>query len=145
MNCPNCNSQKIVKNGFVKEKQRYRCNDCKKNFRPSEPISYNKEKQAIQLYLEGLSPKWIAKLSKDIVTDVTIRNWVDKFGENPKMLRKNGKEELHTVKSVNDIPSEISRLLSRNTSKIQSGVLVIGLDIGNPFSYVLRIENEDIK
>jgi len=33
MNCPECGSQQIVKNGFTpKDKQKYKCADCKKQF-----------------------------------------------------------------------------------------------------------------
>ena len=33
MNCPACGSQQIVKNGFTpKDKQKYKCADCKKQF-----------------------------------------------------------------------------------------------------------------
>jgi transposase len=30
--CKNCQNQKIVKNGIVRNKQRYRCNECGVNF-----------------------------------------------------------------------------------------------------------------
>ena len=39
MNCPECGSQQIVKNGFTpKDKQKYKCADCK------EQLSLKKKK-----------------------------------------------------------------------------------------------------
>ena len=35
MNCKNCYSDQIIKNGFVRSKQRYRCKSCGCNFVPS--------------------------------------------------------------------------------------------------------------
>ena len=32
MNCPKCNSVNIIRNGFDKGRQRYKCKDCKKRF-----------------------------------------------------------------------------------------------------------------
>ena len=32
MNCKNCHSDQVIKNGFVRSKQRYRCKSCGCNF-----------------------------------------------------------------------------------------------------------------
>lgn len=46
--CKNCGSTHIVKNGFVRKKQRYRCNKCGFNFvegdgRASDTIAVKNE------------------------------------------------------------------------------------------------------
>lgn len=38
LKCPVCNSTELVKNGVLKNKQRYRCKKCKKQFTPGQPL-----------------------------------------------------------------------------------------------------------
>lgn len=39
MKCPDCNSENIIKKGFVKDKQRYMCNECKRTFTESTAVT----------------------------------------------------------------------------------------------------------
>ena len=55
--CPHCNSKYIVKNGKNKDKQRYKCKNCRKSFIPetNTPIYYSKKDISIWIqYLECL-------------------------------------------------------------------------------------------
>jgi transposase-like protein len=38
--CKNCQSEKVVKNGFVRNKQRYKCKECKYNFVPGDERTF---------------------------------------------------------------------------------------------------------
>ena len=40
--CPKCNSSKIVKNGRVRDKQRYKCKDCNYTYTNIKKILYDK-------------------------------------------------------------------------------------------------------
>ena len=62
--CPNCNSEHIHKNGLNKNKtrQRYKCNECKKEFLGeliySEPIKQQKEKIEKPVENKEKIPQW---------------------------------------------------------------------------------------
>ena len=67
MQCPKCNSEKYIKDGIVKRKQRYKCKLC--NFRytvdqksTAKPLSL--KRLALQLYLEGLGFRSIGRVLK---------------------------------------------------------------------------------
>ena len=49
-NCPECKSNKIVKNGFQSKKRRYRCKDCGKNFK-SKSQSSRKNNSVMELLI----------------------------------------------------------------------------------------------
>lgn len=80
MNCKKCHSEKHVKNGFDKGKQRYKCKDCGYNFTdtPSRGCSFETKLQALHLYLEGLGFRSIARFLK--VSNVAVLNWIKAFG-----------------------------------------------------------------
>jgi transposase-like protein len=63
--CPKCSSEKCVKDGIVKGKQRYRCKLC--NFRHTvqhRGKSPEVKRQALELYLEGLGFRSIGRFLK---------------------------------------------------------------------------------
>ena len=103
MQCPKCKSEKFIKDGIVKNKQRYKCKTC--NFRytviqkSTEKPLYLK-KFALQLYLEGLGFRSIGRVLK--VSNVSVLNWIRQFGEQVKSLRSNEPvsiteiDEMHT-------------------------------------------------
>jgi transposase-like protein len=81
MNCPQCSSDTNVKSGFAKGRQRYKCKACGYHFTvenksTTKPLSM--KKQALHLYLEGLSFRSIGKLLG--VSNVTVLNWIKASG-----------------------------------------------------------------
>src|SRR3989338_2028055 len=89
--CPCCDSANIVKNGIrktkIQEKQRYRCEDCKKRF-VLEPIKYVKGNSKLiclcmDLYFKGLSLRDISDTLYQFygvkIHFDTIRRWIQKF------------------------------------------------------------------
>lgn len=82
MQCKRCQSKKYVKNGFDKEKQRYKCKSCGYNYTNTPPRGYSIETklQALHLYLEGLGFRSIARFLK--VSNVAVLNWIKAFGAN---------------------------------------------------------------
>jgi transposase len=82
--CKKCNSFFVVKNGFIRCKQRYKCKQCKYNFVIGEErfVSDRERKKAlcILLYSQGKSSiRFIAKLLK--VSKMTILRWIRKKAE----------------------------------------------------------------
>ena len=103
MQCPKCNSEKYIKDGIVKRKQRYKCKLC--NFRytvdqksTAKPLSL--KRLALQLYLEGLGFRSIGRVLN--VSNVSILNWIKQFGKEVQSLRNEEPvcvteiDELHT-------------------------------------------------
>jgi hypothetical protein len=75
--CPRCQSSKIVKSGVVKDRQRFRCNNCNYNFtvaKQGKQIDYYYVIKALQLYLEGVSFREIERLLG--ISHTSVMNWV---------------------------------------------------------------------
>jgi hypothetical protein len=96
MNCPNCKSFKIVKNGYTKlKRQRWKCNKCKKTFientyKKYPPTKYPFYFIAYILYTsEVYKPKsltkyiknWLKILKTDFkdVNRKTVHYWIKKY------------------------------------------------------------------
>ena len=82
IHCPQCNTEKIVKNGFVKGRQRFKCKECQYQFtnlstERGKPLWMKLE--AVLMYMNGLSMNATAKLLG--VSAQSVLNWVRDFGE----------------------------------------------------------------
>ena len=122
--CPKCDSEKCVKDGIVKKRQRYRCKFC--GFRHTvqhRGKSPDVKRQALELYLEGLGFRSIGRFLK--CSHVTIYNWIKSFGEEVKELRSDS-----TLKVV-EIDEMHTYICSKKTI-VGSGLLLI--DMGNNLS-----------
>jgi len=80
MTCPKCKEEKYVKNGFTKNRQRYKCKHCGCNFTQSHKngASFEFRLQALRLYLEGMGFRGIGRVLH--VNNVTVLNWIRQFG-----------------------------------------------------------------
>ena len=76
--CKKCRSSKIVKNGFVRERQRYKCKQCKYNFVFGDKrIKISKTKLALIMLFYGhgrASMRFLAKVCK--VSPQCIMTWI---------------------------------------------------------------------
>lgn len=82
INCPNCSSNKIVKNGRIHNgKQRFKCNECNRQFVENpQKITINQEKRELidRLLLEKISLAGIARAVK--VSEKWLQTYVnDKY------------------------------------------------------------------
>jgi len=77
--CKKCGSKNIIKAGFVKGEQRYKCKECGCQFVPTRHKGKSKEVKltAVLLYINGLSLRTIGKLFN--VSGVAVLNWVRKY------------------------------------------------------------------
>lgn len=79
MNCPKCKSDKNVKDGIVKGRQRFQCKECKYRYTVEyRGKSIEVKRMALHLYLEGLGFRSIARILK--VSNVAVLNWIKAFG-----------------------------------------------------------------
>lgn len=82
IHCKDCNSVDWVKNGVVRDKQRYRCKKCGCNFVQGDnrkEKNIDKQKLALHLYLENMGFRAIGRVLK--VSNVTVLNWVRNYGQ----------------------------------------------------------------
>jgi transposase-like protein len=78
--CPKCDSLESIKNGIIKERQRFRCLKCNYNYtvdKLGKGIDSYFVVKALQLYIEGVSYREIERLLG--VSHVSVINWVKKY------------------------------------------------------------------
>lgn len=81
--CKNCSSEQVVKNGTVRQKQRYKCKSCSYNFVDGDERStYTaKIKRALSVILYSLGKASFGFLGKLFgVSRVAVYNWIKKEG-----------------------------------------------------------------
>ncbi|MCY4552121.1 MAG: helix-turn-helix domain-containing protein [Candidatus Poribacteria bacterium] len=81
MSCPRCQHPHFVKNGFINEKQRYKCKHCRYQWTTEKthrdrPLA--EKALAVFLYCHGLSMNAIAKILH--ASPSTILEWIRHFG-----------------------------------------------------------------
>lgn len=77
--CPKCNSNEVIKNGKIQEKQRFKCKNCGLQFTRTTPRGRPLEEKAmaIMLYAMGVSMNAIARLLN--VSTPAVLYWIRKF------------------------------------------------------------------
>lgn len=84
--CPKCDSQTCIKDGVIKEKQRFKCKTC--GYRHTvmqRGLGLDIRRQALQLYLAGLGFRSIGRLLQ--CSHVTVSQWINAHGESIKSIR----------------------------------------------------------
>jgi transposase-like protein len=90
MKCKFCSGERVVKNGKVKDKQLYRCKECKHQFLDNGSFTRMRTKSevitcALNLYFDGLSTwkiqRQIAKIFQVDVSVTTVWKWIMKYSE----------------------------------------------------------------
>lgn len=102
--CPKCQKPDLIKDGFTKGKQRYKCKICSHRTIFSTNTYHSNvsiKRQALHLYLEGLGFRSIGRILK--FSHVSIYRWIKSFGEKLKNIQKKEKaaikveiDEMHT-------------------------------------------------
>lgn len=99
MNCPKCNSTYLVKNGFVRERQRRLCKKCGYNFTQTAPRGKPQivKRLAVHMYLEGLGFRSIGRILN--VSNVAVLKWIQAMADFLEPMRKKLLGQ-HTEKAV---------------------------------------------
>lgn len=81
MHCKFCGCVEFVKNGIVRGFQRYRCQECRRNWteKPSPYYPQEIKLQALQLYLEGLGFRSIGRFLQ--ISNTTVLYWIRQFSQ----------------------------------------------------------------
>ena len=77
MKCPQCNSNKIIKNGYRRKKQSYRCRQCGRQFvefPKIKPYSPEIKRLCLKMYLNGMGLRGIEQITE--IHHTTIINWI---------------------------------------------------------------------
>ena len=89
MECKKCKSEQIIKNGKIRNKQRYGCKSCGFNFIEGDKRkgkNEEKKRMAIKLYLDNKGFRAIGRVLG--VSNVTVLNWVREAGESIESYHK---------------------------------------------------------
>jgi len=72
--CKKCNSSYVVKNGFVRDKQRYKCTECKYNFveKDKRIISDMEKKKALSILLYSQGKGSFRFIANSILKDIIL-------------------------------------------------------------------------
>lgn len=104
--CPHCNSDKIKKNGKVKEIQKYKCNYCNKEFRASTNTAfyYLKKKDCIWKYVKCmLQSKKLRETAREVNISLhTAFDWRHKILESISFIQEStlaSETDLHFSKA----------------------------------------------
>jgi len=83
MQCPECQSTHVNKNGHKKGKQNYICVGCGRQFidgyQPHKGYSEDVKRECLKMYVNGLGFRAIGRVKK--VHHTTIINWVKQVGK----------------------------------------------------------------
>ena len=122
--CPKCNSFETVKNGFICNRQRYKCKGCGYQFtrttlrgRPMRDKLF-----AIVLYMHGLSLNAIAKIFK--VSAPAVLKWVRKFARDNYEKPKPGSAVVMEV-------DEMWHYLQKKPKNFGSGRLIVVIPVNS--------------
>lgn len=127
--CPNCNSDRYIKSGVVKNRQRYKCKECGYFFtvnKIGKGIDDYYVNKSLQLYLEGLTYREIERILG--ISHVSIMNWVKKYN-----IKRPYNSSYHpTYKILN--AQELGEYF-KNSSNIK-GAGVIVTELGDKFMLI---------
>ena len=128
VSCPKCSHQNCIKDGIIKEKQRYKCKLC--GYRHTV-LQRGKglaiKRQALHLYLEGLGFRSIGRFLN--CSHVAVYNWIKEFGESIENLKSDS-----AIKIV-EIDEMHSYIASKKTSA-GYGLLLIEMEKDLSIAYL---------
>lgn len=127
--CPNCGSDKYIKSGIIKSKQRYKCKDCSYFFtvnKLGKKIDDYYVNKALQLYLEGLTYREIERILG--VSHVSILNWVKKYN-----MKRPSKVNYHPAYKILNA-NELSNYFKNLDNLVGAGIVVT--ELGDKFMLI---------
>jgi transposase-like protein len=126
--CKKCGNSKLIKNGLVLGKQRYRCKECNFNFRigdKREKYSDKEKMRVIELYLENCGIRSIERITG--IYNNLISHWIKRFSS---IIKNNINKDLEKIKSKQDIQiMEIDELVTyiKKNQKMAENISLYGL------------------
>ncbi len=127
--CPKCQSDKIVKSGVNKDRQRFLCKKCNYYFtvnKLGKKIDDYYVVKALQLYLEGLSYREIERIIG--VSHVTVSNWVKEY-----KIKKPSHGDYHPTYKIFNHLELVEYVKKKN---LLSGAGMIITELGDKFMLI---------
>lgn len=127
--CPNCSSDRNIKSGIIKGRQRYKCKDCNYYFtvdKIGKKIDDYYVNKALQLYLEGLTYREIERILG--ISHVSVMNWVKKY-----QIKRPFNTSYHPTYKILNADELASYFADRSNLK-SSGALVT--ELGDKFMLI---------
>lgn len=107
--CPKCSNKHIVKDGIVKNRQRYKCKNCNYRFtvhqRNAKTATSEIKKMALHMYLEGLGFRSIGRILN--FSHVAVYNWIKSYGEKLKELIQSNSNNKIKIVEIDEMHSYI--------------------------------------
>ena len=127
--CKFCGNGSIVKNGFARSMQRYRCSKCYKNFISGDrrgTQKYNKDTRnmVIKMYLNNCGFRRISAILSIPLS--TVFSWIKKAGKIVDEMVKNRDYEKETIEILE--MDELYTYIKKKKTKHEYGLLLIGTD-----------------
>ena len=111
MNCPECNSTNVRKNGIKQGKQNHICYNCRRQFviRNNKPPGYSDEvkRDCLKMYVNGMGFRAIQRVKG--VHHTTIINWVRKLG--PQLPDVYKPDQIPDVGELDELETLLVRLI----------------------------------
>ena len=108
MQCPDCNSEKIWKNGYHRGKQRFKCFECGRQFIEFyKPLGYDhsiKEK-CLEMYVNGSGFPSIERVMG--VHHTTVINWVKEIGN--KLEKTPPASEIPEITQIDELQTFVGK------------------------------------
>jgi len=136
MDCPKCKSSNRVKDGKIRDKQRYRCKICGYHYtvvRKSDVKPPETRRLALVLYLEGFGLRTIGRILK--ISYGTVHLWVKEWTLHMPLPRREKPVKIVT-------PDQMPACIASKKVDTLHGLLLIDLDKN---SSVLCWENHNCK
>lgn len=136
MNCPKCKCEKHLKDGIVRNLQRYKCKECNYRYtveKKSDVKSIDVKRLALELYLEGLGFRSIGRVLK--ISYGTVYQWVKEWGEKVSLPKSTEAIEIVELDEMH------TYIMSKKTT-VGYGLLLIDLEKGMS---ILSVETAQLK
>ncbi len=129
VHCKFCDNPSVVKNGFVRSAQRYRCSKCSKTFisrdlRGAHKYSNDTRYMAVKMYLNNCGFRRVAAILD--VPLSTIFSWIKKAGKIVDEIVKTRDHERETIEILE--MDELYTYIKKKSAKHEYGLLLIGTD-----------------
>ncbi len=108
MKCPNCQSDKVRKNGHRREKQNYHCKKCDRQFidqYTARGYSIKVKENCLKMYVNGLGFRAIERVSG--VNHNTIIRWVKATAD--KLPNAPSVEEIPEITEIDELQTFVGK------------------------------------
>lgn len=108
MQCPDCNSEKIWKNGYHRGKQRFKCKECGRQFIEFyKPLGYDRsiKEKCLEMYVNGSGFRSIERVMG--VHHTTVINWVKEIGN--KLEKTPPASEIPEITQIDELQTFVGK------------------------------------